>query len=87
MPKLNNGFWQKIAGGAFLLLLSVTWVWVDTRASEEDVKSNTDEIKEVRKETNKRLRGVETNTIKMCQVLDRLDSATGGPGIDCKDPE
>ena len=81
--KLNGGFWQKVAAGAFLLLLSITWVWVDTRASEDDVDANTVEIAAVKEDIN----DLKLNVALTCQFLSRQDKLAGGPGLDCKVPE
>ena len=79
-------FW-KVTGGLTLAAALTAAAFAGTRASNEDVKKNEERIEAVQLAVNKRLRGLETNTIKICQLLDRQDKAANGPGLDCKDPE
>ena len=81
MNKLNNGFWQKVAAGIFLFLIGITWTWLASRASDEDVKANTNEIRAVKKDVS----DLKLNVALTCKFLSRQDKLAGGPGIDCKD--
>lgn len=77
----------RVAGGITLVAAVAAAGFASTRASEEEVEHVERQVQELRVEVNQRLRGVETNIIKMCQLQDRQDKLAGGPGLDCTDPQ
>ena len=76
----------KVLSGITLAAAIAAVGYASTRASNKDVKHVEQDVQDLRKEVNQRLRGVETNVIITCQFLDRQDKLAGGPGLDCRDP-
>jgi hypothetical protein len=85
--KLNGDVLNKVVLAVIGLAVAGSWGFLTSRASDEDVKANTQKIEQQESQVKKRLRATETNVVRICQFLDRKDKDEGGPGLECKDPE